>query len=114
MDRHAREVDVVIADGQSQSAEFVEVDAFTMFAVFVPTGTEGTHLQILEDQDGTAKVAKDDEAALKIVAFTVDQWVDLPTSAATMHRMYLKTCSAVEGTAQAQTGAATLTVRCKA
>lgn len=114
MDRHAREVDLVIADGGSVSGEFVDVAAFTTFAVFVPTDTEGTHLQFLEDKAGTAKSAKDSAAALKVVAFTVDQWVDAPASCASMHKMYVKTCSAADGTAQAQTGAATLSVRCKA
>lgn len=114
MDRHVREVDVVIADGQSVSAELVDVAAFTMFAVFLPTGTEGTHLQFLEDKAGTAKTARDDAAALKIIAFSVNEWVDAPVACALMHAMYLKTCSAADGTAQAQTGAATLTLRCKA
>lgn len=113
MDRHYREVALTIADGQSVSGEHVEVGAFTMFAVFVPTGTDGTHLQFLEDKAGSAKTAKDEDIALKVVAFTADEWVDAPVACCTMHKMYVKTCSAADGTAQAQTGSATLTVRCK-
>ena len=112
MQRLPRELELTIVDGEPVSG-MVDVSGYTMFSVFVPTGTEGTHLQVLEDYDGTAKSCKDDLPALKIVPFTADQWVDLPAAAATAHQMYLKTCSAIDGTAQAQTGAATLILRCK-
>lgn len=113
IDRLYREDSMTIGDGASASGAFADVAAYTMFAVFAPTGTEGTHLQFLEDYEDAAKAAKDEAASLKIVAFTVNQWVDAPVACASMHKMHLKTCSAADGTAQAQTGAATLTLRCK-
>lgn len=113
LNRKSREVEVVVADGASVATDPVDVSAYTMLAVFVPTGAEGTHLQFLEDLDGTAKAAKDENASLKVVAFTADQWVDAPVSCAQMHTMWIKTCSDAAGAAQAQTGALTLTVRCK-
>lgn len=113
MDRQHTEIELTIADGQSVSGQYADVAPFTMFAIFVPTGTEGTHLQFLEDKGGSAKEAEDEDAALKIIAFTENKWVDAPVTCCTMHKMYVKTCSAPDGTAQAQTGAATLTIRCK-
>jgi hypothetical protein len=113
IDRARREVLVPIESGQSISAEPVETDAYTMFNVFVPSGTEGTHLQFLEDKSGTAKTSRKEDDTLKVVPFTAGEWVDAPTECANLWRMYIRTCSEPSGTPQTQTGATILTLRCK-
>jgi len=113
MDRRERVVALQIPDGQSITTEFVEIAAYTMFVVYVPTGTEGAYLQFLEDASGSPKAVRDEDGLL-IMPLNADEWVVPKTACAALHRMYLRTCSDAGGTPQTQTGAVTLTVRCKA
>lgn len=114
MNRDPIELTLTIRKGKSVSEDVAYVAGYTMFMIRPATGTEGTHIQALEDYDDEGETSKTEDAALKIVAFTAAEWVDLPVECALMHRMRLKTCSDSDGTAQAQTGVTTIVVRCKA
>lgn len=105
---------VTIADGQSESGE-IDVGAFSLFSVSIPSGTEGSHLQVLSvpTSGGSSENARDDFGNLLTVPFTAGETVVLPAKVAALRWITLKTCSDSGGTAQAQTGDATLTLVCK-
>ena len=113
MKRDKEQLTVTIEDGESTS-DVAFVSVYTMFMVYVPSGTAGTHLQFLEDYDGDPAASADEDEALKIVGFTAGRWQDAPVACALMHRMHIRTCSANDGTAQTQTSDVTLTIRGKA
>jgi len=95
-----------IALGASETAEMY-VAPYALFKVYVPSGVQGTHLQVLGvPTTGGDEVASTDEyAALKIVEFTAGAEVDLPACVATEHRIKLATCSDSSGTRQTQSAA---------
>lgn len=105
---------IAIANGESESGE-IDVRFFRIFSLSVPSGTEGSHIQIrhVPTSGGSSENAKDDGGNLLIVPFTAGETVILPAEVAALHYITLKSCSAADGTAQAQTGAATLTLKCK-
>jgi len=114
MNRDPIELTLTIRNGKSISEDVAYVAGYTMFMIRPAADTEGTHIQALEEYEGEGETSKTEDAALKIVAFTASEWVDLPVECALMHRMRLKTCSDANGTAQAQDGVTTIILRCKA
>lgn len=112
MNRDPIELTLTIADGASES-DVAHVAGYTMFTVRAAADTEGTHLQFREDYGDSGEDSYDEDGNLKIMTFTAEKWKDAPVECCTMHRMRIKTCSAVDGTAQAQTGETTIVVRCK-
>jgi len=110
--RYGEEIKLTIANGESVS-DIAYVADLAGFMV-LPVGTvEGTHLQFLEDYKGAGVDVYDNVATLLTCPFTTAKWVVVPADCFSFHRMRIKTCSAVDGTAQAQTGEATLILRCK-
>jgi len=105
-----------IANGASET-ETVPVTGYAWFSVFVPTGTEGTHIAVLDVPEtgagATAVLARDNAGTLLVVPFTANESVVLPAATGALQRIQLRTCSAAAGTAQTQTGAAVLELRMK-
>ena len=110
--RYGEEIKLTIANGESVS-DIAYVADLAGFMV-LPVGTvEGTHLQFLEDHGGTGVEVYDDVGSLVICPFTTAKWTVPPVECFAFHKMRIKTCSASDGTAQAQTGEATLILRGK-
>jgi hypothetical protein len=113
MNRDPIELTLTIAKRNCVS-DVAHVAGYTMFTIRPAAGTEGTHIQALEEYDGEGEDSKDEDDSLKIITFTAGEWKDLPTACATMHRLRLKTCSDDSGSAQDQENGTTIILRCKA
>ncbi len=105
----SEEFTFTIADAASLSSA-VNLLGRAVKCVAVPSGVEGTHLRFYRVLAGTDYACRDDnDSSIITVPFTAGAVVELnPALLAGIKSCKLQTCSAADGTAQTQTGAASI------
>jgi hypothetical protein len=99
-----------IANGASLSAA-IPLRGAALRAVFVPSGTEGAWLSFQRGENSTVGPCRGWTGEILTAAFVAGSWLELDDrDLAAIDVLYIQTCSAEDGTPQAQPGATALTV----